>query len=176
VRARKRREGKGMEIGNETVKVGKDGTVHVDGVAVGRVVKTTEGTSIYSALSGQPGPVRWVPEDMEGGAWTSDLRTRKEAVNVVVDCSRPRAVSDMELDTRWDAPCWTAMVNIEGIHLGVSQLLGETCWYVYYQHDRGAFCPSLSTLPSVRPLRTLADKACIELLDRALAEARRAEV
>jgi|WetSurMetagenome_2_1015567.scaffolds.fasta_scaffold309655_2 hypothetical protein len=147
----------------------KDGNVIVNGTVVGRVEKTTEGTSFGALVSNRPGPVRWVPKDLSGRVIVPPLRTRREAAQIVVEYTTPDYVDGLKIERSWGEDRYTAFVFIEGNAFGVWRLTSGGKWRINYIRSLGTFMPRYSTIP-VEGYELDSDRFsnAIELLDEAV--------
>lgn len=152
----------------KTVTVKRDGTVMVAGKVAGSVEVTRKDTSMISALSGRPGPKRYVPIGQDGRELTAPFSTRREAVLVVVKCSLPVMVEGMKLVRALrGAMVWEASIDVKGYGMMVSRYSNESSWHVDLLMGRGAICPTFANGTGARPSRALTDQESIDALNRA---------
>lgn len=151
-------------------KVSRDGTVTVDGVKVGSVERTREGTSIYSLIGGYDGPVKWIPRDVEGNKIMEPRDTRRDAARIVAVHAEPLSVGVNRLNDQWYGEMWEGTVTFQGNTLGVTRRDDETRWYVHFIWGAGAIIPRLSTSAGTRPADSISAEARPDIV-RALNEA-----
>lgn len=148
-------ESERMERYSEAPKLGADGTITYKGQTLGSVVKTREGTSIYSVISKNDGPVRWIPRNADGEpilgshdfTGSGTVRTQDEAIQIVIEYAAPTRVEVTDNGSgRWGR--WEATINVKGGTLCVSRSNYDVRWHAHYIRTAGAFLPRLSTVPS----------------------------
>lgn len=153
-------------------KVDRNGIVKIDGNVVGYVERTTDGTSMVSAISGNAGPVKWIPRGTDRNALAGCQSTRREAARIVAEYAAPITVKGMELkSTYYRAPLdqvWSASLTFQGTRMLVSRGPLESAWHIDSLTPRGAFFPTFHHGTGSRPGEVLIHVECIAALNKAL--------
>lgn len=163
-------------------KVSRDGTVTVDGTAVGRVERVIRqgifATVIGASVSGSGTPY-WIPYATDGTQLHEyGYDTRKRAAKRVADHAQPLAVSDLALKSAYpmfggDKPRQyvSATVTTQGHYFGVTRYASESHWIIDFYCAPDSICPVWSNGEGTRVTagRGLADGVASVVTDAAIA-------
>jgi hypothetical protein len=156
-------------VNGASPKVSADGTVTLTGKVIGKVERTTKDTSIYAAIGGHDGPVRWYPCKPDGTHLSDYVETRQRAVNIVAEWAKPTTFTSISREHGWysDDDFISGYLHYEGHTMGLSRYPGEAAWVVDSLTPRGAFCPHFANGPGSRCTRNqvITDSSLIEIVN-----------
>lgn len=155
-------------------KVSREGIVTVDGVTIGRVVRT-HGETVASVLLGTEGPVVWKAVSADGNELTArEYETRKRAVAVVVEAAQPTTVGKIHqgTDMMTGRAYLACSLMHKGSYFGLSRYPGESGWVVDYLHPLGQIMPTWSNGEGTRVTAAyvIKDAELVKLIDEAVSE------